>query len=626
MGFKATMIIWDFATRLPLHQCTLHKGKVHAVSFNKTEDLLASVGGLDDNTIVVWNVAEGKPLCGTAALPDPTSCLSFYHTAEDKFVTAGPAHIRVWNIDRANRKVNPTDCQLGHLHRLVLSMVASPDDEFLYCGTSTGDVMVLSLRTLLFKQSGPALEKERFEQGITAISLMPDGQVLLCGAGNGKVAMMHLGELGGPQYLTFMGATHVMGGVSSLAIRPTPLPPPPPQVPGQAIPRSPKVIPPVKPTLVSGPGVPAAAAARAGIPRQKEAAIPPQRATLLATPAAQARYTGPTLFECLCGTTESNMYTIVLPTLQTELRATCHCSPIKQIVFPNEFSDLFATCAHGDVRLWNAVTHAELLRVQVPNVTCQCMTFNRQGSEIISGWSDGKIRAFGPETGRLLYVINDAHKSVTALACFHKSDMILSAGSDGQVRAWRLLPDAQVLTATMKEHRGVVTSLRIKKDDTEAVSASADGSCVIWDLSHFKRRNTLLQSTVFKGAVYVPDESQLLTAGTDRKVVYWDVFDASAIRELEVSDAELATIDIDPSGSFFVSAGADKLVKVLRYEEGTLMAQGQGHSGTVTGVAVAPNGGQIVSVGEEGAILLWRPVAPAPAAPPAAPAAAAAPQ
>ncbi len=33
------------------------------------------------------------------------------------------------------------------------------------------------------------------------------------------------------------------------------------------------------------------------------------------------------------------------------------------------------------------------------------------------GWSDGKIRAFGPQSGRLQYEIHDAHKrGVTALA------------------------------------------------------------------------------------------------------------------------------------------------------------------------------------------------------------------
>jgi hypothetical protein len=31
------------------------------------------------------------------------------------------------------------------------------------------------------------------------------------------------------------------------------------------------------------------------------------------------------------------------------------------------------------------------------------------GKSIITGWSDGKVRAFTPQKGKLLYIIKDAH-------------------------------------------------------------------------------------------------------------------------------------------------------------------------------------------------------------------------
>ncbi len=33
----------------------------------------------------------------------------------------------------------------------------------------------------------------------------------------------------------------------------------------------------------------------------------------------------------------------------------------------------------------------------------------QDGHSIVSGWSDGKIRAFGPQSGKLLYTIHNAH-------------------------------------------------------------------------------------------------------------------------------------------------------------------------------------------------------------------------
>jgi hypothetical protein len=42
----------------------------------------------------------------------------------------------------------------------------------------------------------------------------------------------------------------------------------------------------------------------------------------------------------------------------------------------------------------------ELLRIQVQNLECNCVCFSHDGKSIISGWSDGKIRAFGPQSGQ----------------------------------------------------------------------------------------------------------------------------------------------------------------------------------------------------------------------------------
>ena len=50
----------------------------------------------------------------------------------------------------------------------------------------------------------------------------------------------------------------------------------------------------------------------------------------------------------------------------------------------------------------------------------------------MSGWSDGRIRAFGPQSGKLLYTINDAHlKGVTALAVTSDSCRVVSGGEEG---------------------------------------------------------------------------------------------------------------------------------------------------------------------------------------------------
>ena len=106
---------------------------------------------------------------------------------------------------------------------------------------------------------------------------------------------------------------------------------------------------------------------------------------------------------------------------------------------------------------------------------------------------------------------------------------------------------------------------------------------------------------------YRPDEAQILTCGSDRKVHYWETFDASLIRELEVSVAgPLNALDISPDGRFFVTGGDDKLLKVLEYNEGEVTHIGVGHSGNITQAAIDPEQRFIVTSTQSGSIFVWK--------------------
>lgn len=53
---------------------------------------------------------------------------------------------------------------------------------------------------------------------------------------------------------------------------------------------------------------------------------------------------------------------------------------------------------------------------------------------LLPAWNDGKIRAFAPETGRLMYAINSAHRiGVTAIATTSDCHRIISGGGEGEV-------------------------------------------------------------------------------------------------------------------------------------------------------------------------------------------------
>uniref|UniRef100_A0A4W5R399 Cilia- and flagella-associated protein 52 n=1 Tax=Hucho hucho TaxID=62062 RepID=A0A4W5R399_9TELE len=279
---------------------------------------------------------------------------------------------------------------------------------------------------------------------------------------------------------------------------------------------------------------------------------------------------------------------------------------VKDVAFPFGSSELFATCSQDDIRVWHAETSKELLRISVPNMTCNALDFMIDGHSIISAWNDGKIRVFAPETGRAMLVIHNVHSmGVTAIAGTRDCKRIISGGGDGQVRVWEILQGCHRLIETMKEHKATVTSIEIKSNDKECVTASSDGACIIWDLVRFVRNQMVLTNTLFRSVCYHPEEYQIITSGTDRKIGYWEVYDGSAIRELEGSlSGAINGMHISQDGQHFVTGGDEKLVKVWDYSEGEVTHVGVGHSGSITSVKISSNNRSMVSTSVDGAVLL----------------------
>jgi WD40 repeat protein len=140
----------------------IHKGRVEALAFSAHDKYLVSLGGPDDNSVVVWDLAKGAAICGTTASKDSsglTTCLATFNQDDEHFATGGQQVMRVWKIDAERKKCTAGDCQLGQVKRILKSITVDDADQFMYCGTTTGDLLEVDLSHLIFKHLGPPKAK-----------------------------------------------------------------------------------------------------------------------------------------------------------------------------------------------------------------------------------------------------------------------------------------------------------------------------------------------------------------------------------------------------------------------------------------------------------------------------------
>ncbi|CAI9734955.1 ciliaflagella52-likeassociated and flagella-associated 52 [Octopus vulgaris] len=432
----ADIIVWDYEKKDIYCRFTLHKVKVQALDISPNDLFLLSLGGQDDGNVVVWNINKKDAICGSPAqsvTAGITLCCKFTHTNDYSFITAGEYCLRIWSLDVKNRKIRPTEVNLGPYKRIIQCLDIENDDSLFYCGTTTGDILCVIMKTAILVSIGPP--KKIFSMGVKSLCHITTGGQLqyLVGAGDGTVAI-----------------------------------------------------------------------------------VKDRHSKFLQTKFNFAE------FSCI-------------------LLNTGHSSSINDIIFPYATSDLFLTCGKEEIRVWHASSEKEMLRITVSNMTCNALDISRDGSIIISAWNDGRIRAHYPETGKLMYQIENAHnRGVTSIAFSADSDRIISGGGEGQCAC-------------------------IYPDNCQIITSGTDRNVGYWEV----------------------------TDGTQ-------IRELEAAKSGSVN-----AMDISKDGKYFITGGGDHLIKVWLYEEGVVTHIGVGHGGSIKRVKISPDQTFVISVGEEGAILRW---------------------
>ena len=566
---KADVAVWDVAEALaaapgepvrPVARLVQHRGAVQALAFSGSGGLLASLGGADDNALVVWSWRAHKPLARAEAARHASHVVAWHHGSDERLVTAGVYHARQWTLHAGRGLVVPEDLSVGSTKRVFTTVLLDAGNARLFLGSTSGDILSYTAGTGQLACTSP----ERYVQGITALALVDapayDSHPLPPATSRGGRSPGSLPTHSPPAAAPTTTTASTASAASAHK-------PPPPR----------------RATLVVGTGAGAIVRLRPdtldavgeGPPATVEGAV-----TSLAVAAGRASAAGPAPQpppppppRLLVGTAASNVYALDVRSMGAALLRSGHAAPLVDAAWPAESAEIFVTAAGSELRVWACgQPHVERLRVCVPGVRVLCVAVAADGGLLHSGWDDGKLRCFTPEKGRLALVVHDAQPdAVTALAATTDGRRVMTGGRDGRVRLWALgglggggCSGAPTLEFNCREHRAEVTSLAVSVDGAQGLSSSADGSCVVWSLARGARVNALFATTVFRAVLYAPGEAQLVTVGSDRRIAVWDAAECRELRGVEGADSEVRTAPGRGVGGVIVSSVHLRLGLLLR--------------------------------------------------------------
>jgi WD40 repeat protein len=163
------------------------------------------------------------------------------------------------------------------------------------------------------------------------------------------------------------------------------------------------------------------------------------------------------------------------------------------------------------------------------------------------------------------------------------------------------------------EVTGKVSQIRVSKDGSMAVVASGipgvGGQVTIVSFVHGKVipvRAIEAHRDALYSAVLSPDRRYVATAGYDRIIRIWRVEDGSLVKELTGHNGAVYDLDFDPTGTVIASASADETIKVWNVASGErLDTYGQCEAEQYV-VRFSPDGKRVLAAGADKRIRVWK--------------------
>jgi DNA-binding beta-propeller fold protein YncE len=133
----------------------------------------------------------------------------------------------------------------------------------------------------------------------------------------------------------------------------------------------------------------------------------------------------------------------------------------------------------GEMKLWDAQTGQEVLRLKGHTSWITCVAFSPDGRRLASASTDKTVKVWDAQTGQEILTLRGHTNTVLSLAYNRDSRRLATASMDKTVKLWDAQAGQEILT--LKGHTGMVSGVAFSPDGRLLASASQDGTVRVWD-------------------------------------------------------------------------------------------------------------------------------------------------
>lgn len=241
----------------------------------------------------------------------------------------------------------------------------------------------------------------------------------------------------------------------------------------------------------------------------------------------------------------------------------------------------FGSSKLGQLLVYEWQSESYILRQQGHFDSINCICYSPDGSRIVTGSDDGKIKVWDNKSGFCLMTFDEHQSSITGLQYSKKGHVLFSSSLDGTIRAWDLLRYRNFRTFTATEriqfnclavdasgeiivggsqdkfdifvwsvqtgqlldslsgHEGPISCLSFGTESSVLASVSWDKTIRIWDI--FSRTQTVEPIEVTSDVLSLcvrPDSKQVAISSLDGYITIFDISKTEETRQIHLIDGK----------------------------------------------------------------------------------------
>eukprot|EP00938_MAST-03A_sp_MAST-3A-sp1_P001212 g1212.t1 len=535
-GTDSDVILWNRTKRELVYRFEEHDHGIRSIAFSHDERLLATLGVERDNKLIVWDLATGKIVASmrNASLNVITfggmiRDIKRRDTRNYQLAGAGEKGVVILSLDPYEGELKVEPVQMGTLVRKIVSLEFSPDCEFLYAGSSSGDVSVI-----MVKRNGVITSFQACRVGARTISTS-ECRVYI-GGGDGTVTVWSKREdyYGKISFLK-THSVQVEGSVTSIDLRQD------------------------ESEILVGTAAGFVYRIRLSHDKSNEARVELvcenhcDEVTDVAFSHENSDRFVTCSRDCTIRVWEAADYSV---SVKVGVRGAGTPSSVcvsTDHVFSG-WSDGKVRChaAYDGKSLWEIHDAHKIVRGQA--VSTLCLSNNEKF--VLSGGEDGAVRMWEIRSKEMVTHLKEHKSRVTQLALFSDDVHAISCSLDRSFLCWDLMAEKRISTHTQRT--GGLNSIALSCDQSVVMTCGKEQSVTFWDLrEHEPVRTVQHQGEATCIAVMKSNTNLFATGGEDNVVRIWDMRNCQTVATARGHSGSITSCSFSPDDKQLVSVGQD---------------------------------------------------------------------